>query len=84
MDFLVAAIVVQPIAKQLGELPVHAVTLSQPFYIGKTEVTQRQWSALMETNPSKYKGENRPVDSVNFAGAQASTVWQLLAGVPVV
>jgi len=34
-----------------GEDPVHLVTLSKPFYLGKTEVTQAQWQAVMGSNP---------------------------------
>jgi formylglycine-generating enzyme len=48
------------------EQPVHAVTLSD-FYIGKFPVTQKQWIAVMGTNPSYFKGgELRPVESVSF------------------
>jgi sulfatase modifying factor 1 len=36
------------------------------FYIGKQEVTQREWIAVMETNPSKFTGDDLPVDSVNW------------------
>jgi formylglycine-generating enzyme required for sulfatase activity len=34
-----------------GEDPVHMVTFSQPFYMGKSEVTQAQWEAVMGSNP---------------------------------
>jgi sulfatase modifying factor 1 len=44
------------------------VTISS-FYIGKYEVTQKEWTELMGSNPSKFKGENLPVDSVNWYGA---------------
>lgn len=40
------------------------VCLSRPFYLGKTEVTQAQWNALMESNPSYFKGETLPVENV--------------------
>ena len=36
------------------------------FYISKYEETQEQWQAVMGTNPSKYKGSDRPVDSINW------------------
>ena len=45
------------------ELPTHRVTLND-FYIGKYEVTQAQWQAVMGTNPSVFAGDNRPVESV--------------------
>lgn len=51
------------------EKPVHSVTLST-FYIGKTEVTQALWKAVMGGNPSKYKGDNLPVESVSWNDCQ--------------
>ena len=38
------------------EKPVHKVTISKPFYLGKFEVTQEQWEAVMGGNPSHFKG----------------------------
>jgi len=45
------------------------------FYLGKYEVTQGQWQAVMGTNPSAFKdcGQNCPVDSVDWDDAQAFT-----------
>jgi formylglycine-generating enzyme required for sulfatase activity len=49
-----------------NEQPVHAVTLSS-FSIGKYEVTQGQWKAVMGTNPSQFqKGDNYPVEQVSW------------------
>ena len=42
------------------------VTLTQPFYIGIFEVTQRQYQLVMGSNPSRYSGDKRPVDSVSY------------------
>ena len=47
------------------EKPVHSVTLSD-FYIGKYEVTQAQWTAVMGNNPSSYKGDILPVEGVSW------------------
>jgi sulfatase modifying factor 1 len=48
------------------ELPTHAVTLSS-YYIGKYEVTQAEWFAVMGTNPSTFTGDNsKPVEMVSF------------------
>lgn len=50
------------------EKPVHDVTVSS-FYIGKTELTQAQWKAVMGNNPSRFKGEKRPVENVSWYDA---------------
>jgi len=52
-----------------SESPVHQVTLS-PYYIGETEVTQALWEAVMGSNPSKFKGSNRPVEQVSWDDCQ--------------
>jgi formylglycine-generating enzyme required for sulfatase activity len=49
-----------------NEGPQTEVTLTQDFWLGKTEVTQRQWEAIMGNNPSRFKGGNRPVERVNW------------------
>jgi formylglycine-generating enzyme required for sulfatase activity len=48
------------------EGPQHKVTIKQPFYMGKYSVTQAQWQAIMGDNPSKFQGENRPVEQVSW------------------
>jgi formylglycine-generating enzyme required for sulfatase activity len=47
------------------------VTLSQSFWLAKTEVTQSQWEAVMGSNPSQFKGSNMPVENVSWEDAQA-------------
>jgi formylglycine-generating enzyme required for sulfatase activity len=47
------------------------VSLSQPFWLAKTEVTQAQWEAVMGSNPSRLKGPNLPVENVSWEDAQA-------------
>lgn len=49
---------------------LHEVTVSN-FQMGQTEVTQKQWQAVMGTNPSSFKGQDLPVDSVSWNDAQA-------------
>jgi formylglycine-generating enzyme required for sulfatase activity len=58
------------------ENPVHQVTLTQPFYMGRYEVTQAQWTARMGSNPSSFQSASaqvpafqvpsRPVDNVSW------------------
>jgi formylglycine-generating enzyme required for sulfatase activity len=49
----------------------HSVTLSRPYWLGQTEVTQGQWQALMGGNPSYFKGDpNLPVENVSWDDAQ--------------
>lgn len=51
------------------ERPTHSVTLSD-YYIGKFEVTQELWQAVMGNNPSYYKGNNLPVEQVSWNDVQ--------------
>jgi len=51
------------------EGPQHEVTISKPFYLGVTEVTQAQYEAVMGTNPSQFKGPTNPVESVSWEAA---------------
>ena len=44
--------------------------LSQPFYLGKYEVTQEQWETVMGENPSKFKGPRHPVENVSWEDVQ--------------
>lgn len=51
------------------EKPVHAVTV-RDFYLGKYEVTQGEWKAVMKQNPSRFVGDSLPVDSVSWDDVQ--------------
>ena len=48
----------------------HRVTLTQGFWMGKYEVTQRQWESVMGSNPSSLRGANRPVERVSWDDCQ--------------
>ena len=50
--------------------PVHKVRITKPFYLGKYEVTQEQWEAVMGNNPSKFKGPKNPVEQVSWDDCQ--------------
>ena len=57
------------------ESPVHTVTLTNAFYLGRYEVTQAQWTAVNGLNPSHFSGPNypnsgnRPVEKVSWINA---------------
>jgi formylglycine-generating enzyme required for sulfatase activity len=52
------------------EKPVHKVTIGKPFYLGKFEVTQEQWEAVMGGNPSHFKGKKNPVERISWEACQ--------------
>ena len=52
------------------EKPTHQVTLTNDYYIGKYEVTQALWQAIMGNNPSYFKGDNLPVEQVSWNDCQ--------------
>jgi formylglycine-generating enzyme required for sulfatase activity len=55
---------------QSKDNPQHEVTITKPFYIGKYEVTQEQWQAVMGSNPSEPKGPKLPVTNVSWDDCQ--------------
>ena len=52
------------------EKPVHQVTLTNDYYMGKYEVTQALWEAVMGSNPSYFKGDNLPVENMSWKDCQ--------------
>lgn len=58
--------------EQEDEEPRHEVTFSQPFCLGKYEVTQAQFQSVMGSNPSRFKdcGGNCPVEQLSWNDAQ--------------
>jgi formylglycine-generating enzyme required for sulfatase activity len=53
------------------EKPQHEVRITRPFYLGKYEVTQEQWQAVVGTNPSRFQGPKNPVENVSWNDCQA-------------
>jgi len=53
-----------------GDETQHQVTLTKDYWLGKFEVTQAQWQAVMSNNPSHFKGDNRPVECVRWNEAK--------------
>ena len=59
------------IAHIRSEGPQHHVQITQPFFLGKHEVTQSQWEALMGSNPSRLQGHpTHPVEAVSWNDIQ--------------
>jgi formylglycine-generating enzyme required for sulfatase activity len=52
------------------EVPAHEVTIKNTFYLGKYPVTQKQWEKVMGSNPSRFKGDNLPVEQVSWDDVQ--------------
>ncbi len=59
-----------PTDQTIGETPSHKVCIDKPFYLGETEVTQKQWQDVMGNNPSKNKVEDKPVERVSWNDVQ--------------
>jgi formylglycine-generating enzyme required for sulfatase activity len=51
------------------EKPQHKVRITKPFYLLTTEVSQGQYKAVMRENPSEFKGDDLPVESVSWHAA---------------
>jgi len=52
------------------ERPLHQAKITKPFFIGRYEVTQAQWEAVMGTNPSRFPNPQNPVENVSWEGCQ--------------
>jgi formylglycine-generating enzyme required for sulfatase activity len=56
----------------------HEVTLTKDFYVSVFQTTQKQYETITGGNPSEYKGDMRPVDSVSYSmirGAEKGAGW---------
>ncbi|MDR1487794.1 MAG: SUMF1/EgtB/PvdO family nonheme iron enzyme, partial [Deltaproteobacteria bacterium] len=51
--------------ESVQQSPRREVAISRPFYLGKFELAQAQWEAIMGQNPSHFKGLNNPVEQVS-------------------
>lgn len=57
-------------AGRLTDETQHRVQLTDGFFLGETELTQRQWSSIMKENPSKKKADDLPVENVSWEQAR--------------
>ncbi|MDD2716885.1 MAG: formylglycine-generating enzyme family protein [Candidatus Wallbacteria bacterium] len=62
------------------EHPSHEVNITKSFWIGKYEVTQAQWTAVLGSNPSCFEGMQKPVELVSWADCQEFIKALNLAG----
>jgi formylglycine-generating enzyme required for sulfatase activity/uncharacterized protein YjbI with pentapeptide repeats/alpha-tubulin suppressor-like RCC1 family protein/N-acetylneuraminic acid mutarotase len=56
--------------ESFGAGETHEVTLTKGYYLGKYEVTQSQYQAVVNSNPSNFPGENKPVEYVSWGDAR--------------
>src|ERR1700722_2641405 len=62
----------KPVECSADERPRHTVQITKGFEIGKTEVTQKEWQAVMGSEAaSRFKGDALPVEQVSFQDVQA-------------
>jgi formylglycine-generating enzyme required for sulfatase activity len=63
------------------ESPVHTVTLTNAFYLGRYEVTQAQWQARMGSNPSYFQSASTQVPAAQVPNRPVEQVsWNMIAG----
>ncbi|HPM24501.1 MAG TPA: PEGA domain-containing protein, partial [Phycisphaerae bacterium] len=72
-DYKIEMVYIAPGSFQMGDgSDAHRVTLTKGYWLGKYEVTQGQWQAVMGNNPSNFKnaGPNAPLETVSWTDAQ--------------
>ena len=77
---------IQPGSFEMGEgKEKHKVTLTKPFYLGRFEVTQQQWQAVMGNNPSGNRGNSNPVEYITWNACQdlVAKVNAMMSGVKI-
>jgi formylglycine-generating enzyme required for sulfatase activity len=78
-------LLIPPGTFQMGEEewapPVHQVTLTNAFYLGRYEVTQAQWQARMGSNPSLFQSPSSDVPAAQVPNRPVEQVsWNMIAG----
>ena len=69
--FLMGSPFEAPEYRYASERPQHPVAITRGFYLGKYEITQAQWTAVMGRNPSYRPGPDRPVELVTWDAVQS-------------
>jgi formylglycine-generating enzyme required for sulfatase activity/serine/threonine protein kinase len=54
---------------EASSMPLRKVNVNKAYWIGKCELTQREYQSIMGNNPSRFKGDNRPVEQVSWNDA---------------
>ena len=78
-------LLIPPGSFQMGEQgwapPVHTVTLTNAFYLGRYEVTQAQWQARMGSNPSYFQSASTQVPTAQVPNRPVEQVsWNMIGG----
>jgi formylglycine-generating enzyme required for sulfatase activity len=68
-EFMMGSPEGEKVGRYYDEGAQHRVKITRGFYLGATEVTQAQWQKVMGNNPSKFKGDNLPVDMLTWHDA---------------
>ena len=68
-EFLMGSPAGEP-GRQLDEQQ-QPISMPRPFYIGESEITQLQYSSVMDSNPSVFMGKDYPAENMTLADAQA-------------
>ncbi len=68
--FLMGSPFEAPEYRYAAERPQHQVEITEGFYLGKYEITQEQWQAVMGRNPSYRPGADRPVEQFTWEAVQ--------------
>ena len=56
---------------RISNEPLHEVALTKGFWLGKYEVTQRQWESVMRSNHSRFKNGDNPVENISWHDCEA-------------
>ena len=62
------------------EKPAHRVRLTQPFYLGRYEVTQEEWQRVMDSNPARTANSRSPVERISWLDARGPEGFLARAG----